>query len=735
MSVSETRLVRSKKWLRKGYSDIPGVSGTSVPAGSNLVDTIASGINGQTFVLEADASNPYRIDAPLSLKSGQTLFSSNGAVIKGSVIASNWTYNGNGRWYTTGLLPTTYDSTNGSSSPTPPNGGWCNIVLGSEANPCHFFEDVFFDGTQLRRYMRLESLTASGFYQDYVTNRVYIARDPANHVIEIESTPFAIAEKSGVDNCRISGITFMHFSSPSQRAAVTVSGNNWEIDHCNFIYNHALGLRLSYANDTHIHNNTITHNSQMGMGAYMTKRAIIENNEIAYNNHMADYYALDWESGAIKFTVTNDCIFRNNHSHHNSGIGIWADGANIGLTYDNNIVEDNEADGIRHEISFGAIIKNNIIRRNGLGATSGKWREPNPATPPNSTTGLFAPHGEPFMGAGININCSGGWIGDSMETIEIHHNIVEDNQNGIFLQQRDREQMISRATLTQNVHVYDNAVRMTGHEGDIWGWGVSGMGQLGYPTGDSRTADTFFTSAGNWFRNNTYTLDSFNAVRFAHYEPDTGNATRTTYGSFSTYQAKPGFDTEKSILTRRPGSRVSLDSDDGYWSTADGTSTFSTDSIIVGDYDATRYGRCGWIRLKVDIPAGTTIDSAVLDVNVTGNSGDSPSIIIAADKSLNSAQPSSATDISLRSRTNASVDWGQTVSYWSSNYNKWVSTPSVKSIIQELISQPGWTSGNYATFLFITDSTTFSSMKQISLATMENDASGNLAGGLIATWH
>ena len=76
------------------------MSGTVVGAGADLYSIIDAGAVGETFVLTASPAQPYRITMPLSFKSGQTLFSKSGSVIKGSRIVNGWTQeSGTGYWY------------------------------------------------------------------------------------------------------------------------------------------------------------------------------------------------------------------------------------------------------------------------------------------------------------------------------------------------------------------------------------------------------------------------------------------------------------------------------------------------------------------------------------------------------------------------------------------------------------------------------------------------------------
>jgi hypothetical protein len=68
-----------------------------------------------------------------------------------------------------------------------------------------------------------------------------------------------------------------------------------------------------------------------------------------------------------------DVIFRGNHIHDNIGPGLWCDGDCHAVLYEGNVVERNHSVGIYHEISFNAVIRDNIVRHNGIAETEWFW--------------------------------------------------------------------------------------------------------------------------------------------------------------------------------------------------------------------------------------------------------------------------------------------------------------------------------------------------------------------------
>lgn len=692
---TELRLARGGSWMRRGYALIATVTGTVVAAGANLESVIAAGATNDTFVLTAGPTQPYRISNPLPLKQGQTLYSNTGAILLGSVIVSGWVSDGAGHWYKSGLLPADYSDS-----------GVCNINSGSEANPCQRREDIFMDDVQLKRWMTLGSLVSGGFYEDYAANRIYIADNPSGHVFEMSKTPLAI--DSSVTNCHLTGLSFQRFASASQVGAVRIGAANWEIDHCEFAYNHACGLHITNANFTHVHDNNMHHNGQLGMAHHSSDNTLIENNIFAYNNYMKDYWALDWESGGFKSTFSVGAVIRNNYHHDNSGVGLWFDIDNVGCTADGNRIEDNISCGIRHEISFDAVIKNNTIRRNGYGHADPFWR--------NGTDG------GPFATAGINVNCSGGGYYAGMGTVEVFGNVLEDNQNGIHIQQRSRGNSgtyPTRTWTTQNVKVHDNTVTMRGRPNDQFAWGSSGISQLTY------TDDAIYHTRGNTFSNNTYYLDSLAALRFRGWKTANNQSM-----SFADFQAN-GYDLgSTAAVAPRSGFRVISSLDDGFWGDL-GTSTYSgtSDRTYIGDFDAATSGRCAWMRVPVSIPQGATVATATLDILPKGINGSVPPMVITAHKSPNSAQPTSRTDVSGRPVTAASINWAP--GSWP--VGSWLQSADITSVVQEIVNQPAWVSGNFITFLIKPQTLGWSGVQQyITITSYDSDPAS--AAGLVATW-
>jgi parallel beta-helix repeat protein len=233
-------------------------------------------------------------------------------------------------------------------------------------------------------------------------------------------------------NVVIEGLEITGYGSEPQKGAIHASGDGWVIRGNEIHHNATVGIKFSHADNAIIADNNIHHNGQLGIGVGYSTGTIVENNEIAFNNWQAEF-SWGWEAGGTKFWKTVGLIVRGNYSHDNHGPGLWSDKNNYNILYEDNLVEDNYANGIFHEIGYKATIRNNVIRRNGFGHDSWLW------------------------GAGI-------LIASSQDT-EVYGNVVEDNYNGITMTQQNRGEGDRGPYLVQNNRVHDNRIINSGITG------------------------------------------------------------------------------------------------------------------------------------------------------------------------------------------------------------------------------------------------------------------------------
>ena len=422
---------------------------TMLCPGDNIQAKATAAGAGATLTIQPGI---YRLQTVIPL-ANQTFVGQPGAIMTGAKLLTGWVQSGS-TWYVTGQTQHFAD-----------NVGSCETGY-----PCQYQEDVYRDNTLLTRVLSLAAVGPGTFFFDYTAQRIYVGDDPTGHVLEGAATEYAFeggAQGAGT-GVTVQGLVIEKYANPAQYGALGHANMaaNWVVNNNEIRFNHGIGVRTG--NGVQIVNNNIHHNGELGVGGGGVN-PLVQGNTIAYNN--TAHYSTFWEAGGVKVAAgTQGATMRGNYVHDNHGVGLWADGYNVGTIYDGNRIEDNACEGIIHEISYSATITNNVINRNG-------FLNPNAAE-----------------GAGIMISSSGG------TGIEISGNTLVGNKNGIILLQADRGSGPQGPYVVQNVSVHDNTVTL--------GPGQR-QGAFRY-AGDSG----LWTTNNNHFTHNTYNLQTANTAPF-----------------------------------------------------------------------------------------------------------------------------------------------------------------------------------------------------------------------------
>jgi Right handed beta helix region len=328
----------------------------------------------------------------------------------------------------------------------------------SEFPACNLRAGLFIDDRALLPVQSLAALDAGRFYFDAANSRLYMADDPAGHIVE--ATVAAVAFESFASDVTISNLTIEKYASAAERGAIqTRHGVAWIVENCEIRLNSSGGIGVG--DRAQIRSNNIHHNGQIGVTG-VGKNILIENNRIWANNIRR--FDTDWEAGGVKLAVSEDVIFRANSVYDNLGPGLWCDISCRNIVYEGNRVERNHDAGIFFEISFLATIRNNVVRYNGISRR--KW----------------------FWGADITIAASEG------VTIEKNDLTVSPGGCGIILVDQSRGKKAGGKYKTRDDIVRDNVVTF---EGAACAGGVSDA-----PPGDENF--DVITSGNNRFDDNTY---------------------------------------------------------------------------------------------------------------------------------------------------------------------------------------------------------------------------------------
>ncbi len=296
-----------------------------------------------------------------------------------------------------------------------------------------------------------------------------------------------------------------------------------------------------------------------------------------------EYFASQFNHGAIEATAGTHAVIRNCEAFHNhyAGVATWANGTEIRLSrfHDNGglgiatssnsgaIVDhddllanntdgfwriDGAAGGVKVDLSTGAQITNDVVRgnlNNGIwfdeGADDGKVD--GNVIDDNFHNGvmfevsrgiqisnnLVTKNGLLDMTARGHTTCTGltcaaGIFVNDGASAEIFGNTVSGNLNGIVIGQSNRTARTASYTIPNvtGTHVHDNVLTLTsGDVGLVYGSGPAGF-------------DLYAASSDNYFHHDTYHLPSLDASVF-YWEKSLGNSTRwkgfglDTDGTFS----------------------------------------------------------------------------------------------------------------------------------------------------------------------------------------------------------
>src|SRR5262245_8992003 len=440
----------------------------SPPAGALVVhpgDNVSAIVNnapaGATFFFEAGV---YR-GVSLTPKEGQVFIGEQGAILNGSSVLANFTQEGS-HWVIGGQTQEGFRQATGAGE--------------SGSMRAGYPETVYIDDKPLTPVDSLSKLGAGKFYFDYAADKIYIGDNPAGHKVEAGTLDHAF--EGNANGVTVQNFVIEKYSAPTQSGAI--QGNqSWTIADNEVRLNYGVGI---HAEDTSkVVGNFVHDNGEMGLGG-SGNNILVEGNEIARNGWWSGIDVF-WEGGGSKFSETNGLIVHNNYSHDNKGFGLWTDINNINTLYENNVIVHNSGGGINHEISYHAIIRNNVLMGNGYQSQGDGW----------------------MWGDQIQIQNS--------SNVDIYGNRIDmtgaEGGNGIGLVQQNRvypEYGGPWPTTGNNVH--DNIIVSRDGNGSVGGaadYNAAGMLNGGNVWSDN----TYYMADGDHFRwGNTHSFAEFRAA-------------------------------------------------------------------------------------------------------------------------------------------------------------------------------------------------------------------------------
>jgi parallel beta-helix repeat protein len=326
--------------------------------GTEVATVVAGHQPGTTYCF---APGLYRLTQTIVPKDGDRFIGASGTILSGAKVIANWTKEGN-LWVATGQT---------QRSPLSWKREWPALVdLTAQYN-----EDVFLDDRPLTRVLSAAEVGSGKFYFDYDAATIYIGDDPLGQIVECSSLTIGIrGAGKKVDATRPEDLSE---SNRSARANIVIEGLSVEkfieagislgqhaiIRNNEARYIHGSGIR--FGTGAQVLNNRVHHNGKYGISG-SGAGVLIEGNEIAFNN-TANYHVANggcFDSGGTKFVLTDHLVVRKNYVHDNYCGGLWSDMYDINTIYEGNRIEHNYTEGIKIEISYATVIRDNTISGN-----------------------------------------------------------------------------------------------------------------------------------------------------------------------------------------------------------------------------------------------------------------------------------------------------------------------------------------------------------------------------------
>jgi parallel beta-helix repeat protein len=146
------------------------------------------------------------------------------------------------------------------------------------------------------------------------------------------------------------------------------TNQGWLVEGNEIRNNQKLGIYIHRGRTT-VCGNYIHNNGMLGITG-SGEDILVEDNEISSNN--TGSFNSAYQAGGLKFggLATRGLIIRGNYVHDNNAKGVWTDVNLPGALIEDNLVVRNRDEGIKVEISYGNIVRNNRLADNGR---NGGW--------------------------------------------------------------------------------------------------------------------------------------------------------------------------------------------------------------------------------------------------------------------------------------------------------------------------------------------------------------------------
>lgn len=226
-------------------------------------------------------------------------------------------------------------------------------------------EMIIVNGTPLTEVLSLTAMRPATFFPDEANAIVYVwppsGTDMATATVEVATQPTLFTD-NGQSNIVLRGLTFQYANSCHGDVAVSISSNatNVLIDSDNFLWNNAMGLAFTEAQNFTVQSSVANHNGQKGFATHEVKYGLWQSDTANYNNWRGAQGAFyGWDTTGAKFMWDHDGTFNNLTVLFNQARGLGFDTDNENVTVTSLLSAANLTDSFSAEKSEGPMTFSN----------------------------------------------------------------------------------------------------------------------------------------------------------------------------------------------------------------------------------------------------------------------------------------------------------------------------------------------------------------------------------------
>lgn len=229
-------------------------------------------------------------------------------------------------------------------------------------------DQVFIDGAPLAEVSNRNAVGLNSFYMDRGAHQLVLGSNPNGHTVEVTTQDKAMQFNSSAGGSALKGIGIAHYAAHYNSdvpAMVVVSAPNMLIDNTTFAWSASRGLSFYSAYPT-ITNSLFIDNGMNGVHSYQSSHLVFRHNRLAYSNfeRFSILPSSTGSVGAAKMTMASYGLYDNNLFEDNYANGLWFDVSSSNNTVVNSTFTRNYGHGLDIELSSNTIAAGNSILLN-----------------------------------------------------------------------------------------------------------------------------------------------------------------------------------------------------------------------------------------------------------------------------------------------------------------------------------------------------------------------------------